>query len=189
MSKTSGICSGSRRGIAPVAESFIRSGCSRWTMSYPAPGAAETILPTCNCCAAIATARRRRGRTAHSRTRGFANSRRGWRASGRAGANERAGGTPGSATPPSAGSHFPGSPIIVPTQRRTAEKPRYFAHNNDSQRSRASSIYSSDISIPMLFRPAIFAAYSVVPVPQNGSMTTPPGGQVAKMGMRHRSTG
>src|SRR5947199_294051 len=49
--------------------------------------------------------------------------------------------------------------------------------------------YSLDISIPIDFLPNIRATRFVVPVPQNGSRTTPSIGQVARIGILHKSSG
>ena len=49
--------------------------------------------------------------------------------------------------------------------------------------------YSAEISMPIDFRPSAKATTFVVPVPVNGSRTVPPSGQVASIGILHRSSG
>lgn len=81
-----------------------------------------------------------------------------------------------------------------------AKKFTYFTHeylpfrptNHSSRtphRSFASSIYSSDISIPIDCRFILMATILVVPVPENGSSTVPSGGHVKTIGTLTKSSG
>src|SRR5262249_3840974 len=64
-----------------------------------------------------------------------------------------------------------------------------FAHRRSLHLSSANRRYSLDISIPTDLRPSQNATRFVVPVPANGSNTIPPSGHVARIGIRHKSSG
>jgi hypothetical protein len=69
------------------------------------------------------------------------------------------------------------------------EQLHYFTHDRDSHLFLVSSKYRREMSIPTDLRPRFRAATSVVPVPQNGSSTVPPSGQVASNGRIQDPTG
>src|SRR5205807_884491 len=62
-------------------------------------------------------------------------------------------------------------------------------HRSSLHLSSATRRYSSARSIPMDFLPNWNATRFVVPVPAKGSSTTPPSGQVDKIGILQRSSG
>src|SRR5690348_4794389 len=68
-------------------------------------------------------------------------------------------------------------------------KLKYSGHKSLIHLSSASCKYSFERSMPTDFLSRFCATYIVVPVPQNGSRTIPSGGQVATIGILHKSAG
>ena len=74
-------------------------------------------------------------------------------------------------------------------QRRFTKKFEDVAHKSVALLSFAISRYSLERSMPTDFRPNALATDMVVPVPQKGSRTSPPTGEVARIGILQTSSG